>query len=102
MNYQNIPVEKFKELMEDENTVVLDVRTPGEEAEGTIPGAVLINFMDPSFKDEVETLDPSKTYLVHCRSGGRSASACDFMASKGFSNLYNLEGGIQAWNSTLA
>ena len=36
--------------MEDENTVVLDVRTPGEEAEGTIPGAVLINFMDPSFK----------------------------------------------------
>ena len=101
MSYQNIPVEKFKELMEDKNAVVLDVRTPGEESEGTIPGATLINIMDPSFKEKIEALDPSKTYLVHCRSGGRSASACDFMASKGFSSLYNLQGGIQAWNEAL-
>ncbi len=101
MSFENISPEKFKELMENENTTVLDVRAPEEEVEGTIPGAVLINIMDPSFPAEIDKLDKDKTYLVYCRSGNRSGKACGYMGSKGFTSLYNLDGGIRAWNDSL-
>ena len=98
MSYENISPSKFKEFMKDANSVMLDVRTPEEEVEGTIPGSVLININDPSFPSEIEKLDKSKTYLVYCRSGNRSGKACGYMGSKGFDSLYNLDGGIRAWN----
>ena len=99
MSFKDISVEEFQELMKADDTVVLDVRTPQEEVEGVIPNAQLINLMDRSFPEEIEKLDKDKSYLVFCRSGGRSVTACKFMASKGFTKLYNLLGGIQAWNA---
>ncbi|MEM1408997.1 MAG: rhodanese-like domain-containing protein [Bacteroidota bacterium] len=99
MSFKDINVAEFKELMSNEDTVILDVRTPEEEVEGVIPDARLINVMDPSFPEHIEQLDKDKSYLVFCRSGGRSVTACKFMSSKGFNSLYNLLGGIQAWNS---
>ena len=52
--------------------VVLDVRTPKEFKEGHIPGATNIDFTTPDFEKRIGKLDKSKTYLVHCASGGRS------------------------------
>jgi len=98
MSYKNIDVQEFKELMQSENNVVIDVRAPGELVEGSIDGHQLINIFDPSFRDEVEKLDKVKGYLIYCRSGNRSGSACGYMSSIGFENLYNLSGGIIAWN----
>ncbi|WP_421871048.1 rhodanese-like domain-containing protein [Marinoscillum sp.] len=97
-NYQNVNVEEFKELKKKSRTVVLDVRTPQEKAEGTVPGAHQINYFNPNFKNQVAKLDKSKTYLVYCRSGNRSKKACAMMGSMGFEKLYNLNGGIMAWN----
>lgn len=102
MNYRNINASEFAELKEQENHVVLDVRSPGELAEGAIPGHIMINIFDPAFASKITELDKSKTYLVYCRSGNRSGQACAFMASMGFSNLYNLNGGIGAWNAMVA
>jgi len=99
MNYQNIDVQKFEELMKTEDAVVLDVRSPGELAEGSIPCHIMINFFEPGFKDKIAQLNKSKTYLVYCRSGNRSGQACALMASLGFEKLYNLVGGIGAWNA---
>lgn len=98
MSYKNITVEEFTKLMESENHQVLDVRFPEELVEGTIPGYVHINIFDPNFMSEVSKLDKSKTYLVYCRSGNRSAQACAVMGNLGFNNLNNLIGGIGAWN----
>jgi len=98
--YENIEVDQFSALMENKDAVVLDVRTPAEKSDGIIPGYKLINIMDPSFEEEVSKLDKDKTYLVYCRSGNRSGQACGIMADMGFKNLYNLMGGIGAWNST--
>ena len=97
--FQNIKAEQFDTLRKaDTNTtVVLDVRTKKEYREGHIPGSVLIDFMSDDFDKEVAKLDKSKTYLVLCASGGRSARACKKMDTLGFSKLYNLEGGIGAW-----
>ena len=99
MSFQNINVEEFKQKMQEPDTVVLDVRTPGEIEEGEIPGYQMINFMSPEFANEIDQLDRDKTYLVYCRSGGRSANACNAMSTLGFSSLFNLLGGINAWNS---
>lgn len=95
---KNIQVSEFKELMKNPETVVIDVRSVAEKAEGDIPGSITIDIFSPQFVTEIEKLDRSKTYLMFCRSGGRSGSACSFMDQKGFSSLYNLEGGIMAWN----
>ena len=77
--------------------VLLDVRTPEEEREGLIDNSLRLNIMEPSFPAKVMDLDKLKTYYVYCRSGGRSASACQFMEKQGFDAI-NVSGGILAWN----
>lgn len=79
------------------NAVVLDVRTPEEYAAGHLHGAVLLNFRSPDFTNQLARLDKTKTYLVHCAAGGRSAKACEKMHTLGFSRIVNLEGGLTAW-----
>lgn len=100
MSFKNISPEAFKELMAKADHVVLDVRSPQELEEGQVPGHTMINFFDPAFKNEIEQLDKAKSYLVYCRSGNRSGQACALMSNMGFDKLYNLEGGIKAWNET--
>lgn len=96
--YKDINADEFEALREKEDVVVLDVRSPAEVSQGAIPGYTMINIMSPSFRNEVEKLDKSKTYLVYCRSGNRSGQACQLMADMGFEKLYNLRGGIGAWS----
>jgi len=77
--------------------VVLDVRTPGEFAQGHLEGAVLVDYRSPGFREEVAGLDKTKTYLVYCRTGNRSASALGIMRELGFRSHYHLERGIVRW-----
>ena len=79
--------------------VILDVRTPAEHAAGRIPGAVLLDYNAPGFQDGLGKLDRSKTYLVHCAAGGRSAKALSLMKAAGFSRAYNMLGGMNAWSA---
>lgn len=81
------------------NSVVLDVRTPEEFAKGHIPGAKLIDFKAADFTAQIEKLDKSKRYLVHCAAGGRSAKAAEQMVKLGFPNVVNLDGGMKAWEA---
>jgi len=96
--YENLDNAQFSNMIKKPGTVLLDVRTPKEVAEGHIPGAVFIDVNSPEFESEIEKLDKQKTYLVYCRSGARSAKACRIMATRGFKiPLYNLAMGITAW-----
>jgi len=97
---KNLNVQAFKIGLEsDKNAVLLDVRTPEEEAEGLIPNSVRLNLMNPDFPTKVLELDKAKKYYVYCRSGARSNTACQFMEKNGYT-AYNLEGGIIAWNQS--
>ncbi|NJB87143.1 rhodanese-related sulfurtransferase [Lewinella marina] len=96
--YENLSQEDFAQRMQEENVVVLDVRTPGEIQGGKIEGAVEIDFRDPDFAQKIEALDREPTYLVYCAVGGRSSQACEQMAEAGFHKVYNLEGGYTAWS----
>jgi len=85
------------ENLDNPDFVILDVRTPKEYDAGYIENCVLIDFKSYTFKEEIDALDKSYTYLVYCRSGGRSASTLNIMKELGFENVYNMLGGIKAW-----
>ncbi len=93
----NISPEEAQKIIEGGKAVVIDVRTPAEFEEGHIPGAQNIDIYDTAFEEKIEMLSPDITYVVNCRSGGRSASACSAMEEFGFTDARNLEGGIIAW-----
>ncbi|HIP37389.1 MAG TPA: rhodanese-like domain-containing protein [Crocinitomix sp.] len=94
---ENINAEKFKSLIDEGHGTLLDVRTVGEVANGTINGSTNIDFNSPNFKSEIEKLDREKPVLVFCASGGRSGSAMRMMKDMGFKEVYNLTGGYMAW-----
>jgi rhodanese-related sulfurtransferase len=81
----------------DSNFVILDVRTPAEYQQGHISGALLNNYKAPSFSQNLDKLDRSKTFLVYCRSGNRSRGAVKIMVAKGFTNIFHMSGGILDW-----
>jgi rhodanese-related sulfurtransferase len=95
--YQNVGVERFDALRSDKKNIVLDVRTTKEFAAGHIKDAVNIDWNSPEFARKAGQLDRSKTYLVHCAGGVRSAKACDKLLQLNFKDLVNLEGGLNAW-----
>lgn len=82
-----------------EGIEVLDVRTPAEFAEGHIEGATVIDYNAPGFEEAVGKLDRSVPYFVYCHSGNRSAGAVAVMTALGFERLYELDGGIVAWQA---
>ena len=100
-----ISTDMLSARLSDTNLVVIDCRFKlddvawgeGEYAAGHIPGAVNIDVNAPDFQEKVSKLDKTRTYLVHCASGVRSAKACDKMSTLDFPKLYNLEGGFRAW-----
>jgi len=100
---QDIDQEEWLTLLaEDDNAVILDVRTDGEVEEGYIADMKQIDFFEGQlFLEEVSKLDKSKNYYIYCRSGNRSGQACDIMEQLGFENTYNLEGGFMNWTGDI-
>ena len=81
------------------NFVILDVRTPQEFANEHIENAINLDYYSETFKDDLNSLDKEKTYLIYCRSGGRSKTGLDIVKELGFREAYNMLGGITQWKS---
>jgi rhodanese-related sulfurtransferase len=97
--FRNIDVAEWEKLRKDASVVVLDVRTAEEFADGHMPGAINLDIRGGKFAETLAGLDKSKTYLVHCAVGGRSAKACGQMDGMKFEKVLNLSGGITAWEA---
>jgi rhodanese-related sulfurtransferase len=78
---------------------IIDVRTPEEYAAGHIPGALNRDYSSPAFKDDINDFNKDKIYLVYCQTGRRSAATSQVMAELGFKHIYNMTGGISAWEA---
>ena len=98
-SYGLVTPDQAASLAADPEIAVIDVRTPEEFADGHIDGAVMIDFYADSFGDEIAALDPDATYLLYCRSGNRSGQTAALMAELGFDRVYDLEGGVIAWDA---
>ncbi len=91
-------VDWTEKLYNDDQAVILDVRTKDEVDEGRIPNSIHIDIhKGQEFLDELSTLDKDKNYYIYCKSGGRSGQACSIMNQLGFKNTYNLIGGFSQW-----
>lgn len=88
-----------KKLSENPNAQLVDVRTPEEYNSGHIENSINLNIYDSNFDKDISKLDKSKPVFLYCRSGGRSSSAASKLAGLGFSEIYDLEGGVTAWNA---
>jgi rhodanese-related sulfurtransferase len=94
----NLDQERFQELLDkNPDAVVVDVRTKAEFEADHLPKAIHMDYFAPDLIEQMEALDPSKTYLIYCRSGRRSVRVCVLMRNSGFGSVYNLDGGIKAW-----
>lgn len=97
---QNLSQTDFKKSFEGKEGVqVVDVRTPGEIAGGKIANAKELDYFDPEFAAKIANLklDKSKPVVVYCAVGGRSSKAAQAFLSQGFTNVYNLIGGYNAY-----
>lgn len=89
----------FKSVINPSIGILLDVRTPQEVAGEHLKDASFIDVYDPKFADKINMMDKSKEIYVYCKGGGRSAQAADILLQNGFKKVYNLQGGIMAWNN---
>ena len=95
-----ISQEQAREMMQNQNVVIIDVRTPGEFASGFIENAVLMPL------DEIASLAPylipdkDQTLLIYCRSGSRSNTAAHVLIEMGYTSVYDF-GGIIDWQGEI-
>ena len=95
--YQQITQEEAKEMMDNQEVIILDVREQDEYDSGHIPGAVLlpVGTIDETTAAEVIP-EKDATVLVYCRSGNRSKTASSTLAELGYTGIYEF-GGINTW-----
>jgi phage shock protein E len=93
----DVDVAEAQQIVDDGGAVILDVRTPEEFAAGHLPGAININVEASDFDTKVAGLDESAETLVYCRTGNRSGIATDKMVELGFTDMSDLQVGIEAW-----
>ena len=75
--------------------VIIDVREPWEHEQMRIPGAVLIPLGD--MPDRLAEIPEDRDVYMHCRSGGRSSRAVEYLREHGRPRVFNVVGGIDAW-----
>jgi rhodanese-related sulfurtransferase len=92
-------VTEIQEIVESPpaDLVVLDIRTAEEFAAGHLVGAINIDYYANDFEDQLAELNLDVPYVMYCNSGNRSSNALPVMDSLGFQEVYELDGGIQAW-----
>ncbi len=94
-NFKNITVEELQLLLKNSPPKLVDVRTDAEVARGKIPqGDSVPLHLIPM---RINELDKQATTVFYCQMGGRSAQAAAFAVANGFTDVYNLQGGITAW-----
>ena len=96
---QHVSASDFSTAMKAPGTIVLDVRTPAEYASGHLPQAKNIDIEGSGFAAGIAALDKNATYAVYCHSGNRSGTALEQMTAAGFTHVYDLAGGIGAWQN---
>ena len=83
----------------DNDSVIIDVRTPEEFEISRIPDSINIDFNNPVFFiEEIQKLNKDTSYFIYCRTGVRSANSCLLMKELGFDITHNLLGGIVEWS----
>lgn len=90
----DIDYKKMSDIIKNESTVVVDVRTADEFDSFRIKNSINIDYYSKNFLDSISSYKEKKNIILYCRSGRRSYYAAKLMQEKGFNKIYNLKGGI--------
>jgi sulfur-carrier protein adenylyltransferase/sulfurtransferase len=90
------PTELKQRLDAGEDVIVLDVREQFEYQIANIGGRLIPLNEVPQRLGEIER---DREIVIHCKSGGRSQRAAEFLAQQGYTKVSNLAGGITAWSN---
>jgi rhodanese-related sulfurtransferase len=101
--YADVTAEEAQRLIESsggyqsDTLLVVDVRTPKEFAAKHVSNAKLVPFEELDKRHRTDVPDTRAKILVYCSTGERSRLACDLLGRAGYTNLYNVQDGLQAW-----
>ena len=98
MSYQCISPEQAMELISAQGATVIDVRDAMSFSRGHITGARRVD--GETIAELLEDTDADDPLIVCCHRGVSSKSTAEYLAAKGFSNVYSLEGGFEAWTKS--
>ncbi len=89
----DISTDQFKEMLDAERGIIIDVRTKQEYNSGHLKITdAQYDFLNGEFQNQIANLDKNKTYYLYCRSGNRSGQAARIMRNEGFTNVFNIGG----------
>lgn len=98
--FEHVSPLEMKVLVKENPGIILDVRTPQETAQGVIKDAVIIDFNGDDFSEKLTELEKGKPVYVYCASGRRSSNTAEMLIQAGYTEVYNLDGGIQSWKAS--
>lgn len=88
----------FEKAIAGEHVQLVDVRTPEEYKKGHVKNSILADWKKrDEFEASAQKLDPAKPVYLYCAAGGRSHAAAEFLRSKGFKQVFELDGGMNKW-----
>src|SRR3989344_9553418 len=98
-NVNNVSVEKFDELKNSEDVFIINTHTPymGEIEDTDL---IIEDWQNVALYENELPQDKNTKILVYCRSGSMSTSASQQLIDLGYKNVYNLEGGMNAWQTS--
>ncbi|HZH69597.1 MAG TPA: rhodanese-like domain-containing protein [Flavobacteriaceae bacterium] len=91
------PEQMANDLLEKEEIQLVDVRTSEEFLEGHLKNAQNICIASSDFEDKIKLLDKNKPVYLYCRTGVRSSNAAKTLLKMGFTEVYDMQGGITNW-----
>ncbi|NPE27747.1 rhodanese-like domain-containing protein [Methanococcoides sp. SA1] len=97
VSYRDVSVHEAKDMLDEGDVFLLDVRTENEFNSGHLEGAV--NIEVSQLGSRLDEVPADKAILVYCRTGVRSVRASKTLIKAGYADVYNMKGGIAAWMS---
>jgi rhodanese-related sulfurtransferase len=101
LNFSSLDPKTFLSMQEDRKGTIIDIRTPAEYAEQHLHGSINFDFYSVDFEKQLENLDKNHPFFIYCRTGSRTRTVLDIMKANGFNEVYDMKGGIIAWEVSL-
>ena len=99
-NVPFVEVEQLRDMLAaPQPAIVIDVREPWENELCSLPGSKLIPL--GSLPQRLAEIPKDRPVVMHCHHGGRSGRAVAYLMEQGYTNAFNLKGGIHAWSQRI-
>ncbi|MDD3005561.1 rhodanese-like domain-containing protein [Flavobacterium sp.] len=100
-HFKILDATQYEQKITLKNVTIIDVRTSREYNDGHIKNAQNINVQSSDFEEKMASFDKEKPVYIYCRSGARSGKAGKILEEMGFTEIYDLNGGILSWKGEL-